>query len=188
MGTLRPGLLWGSQEIKDRRVLCSVKSFHAQVLSGLAYLQKVYAFHWLSMSASLSASGLIPDGRSSQNGWMAVLLTDYPTTVHLLLLCSLDWPKPITVILLPLSVIGWNMDMWHNSDQWTWWEVYWGLWKTSCSYQVNAFDNVDVLMPGAAAAISELERQSLRTKCHHWDFESLNVFDPLELPSLELSW
>lgn len=30
-----------------------------------------------------------------------------------------DWSKPIAVILLPLSVTGWNMDTRHKSDQWT---------------------------------------------------------------------
>lgn len=38
---------------------------------------------------------------------------------------------------------------------------------TPCSYKVNAFENVDVLMLGAAAAISELKGENIRAKATH---------------------
>lgn len=31
---------------------------------------------------------------------------------------SLDCPKPVMVVLFPILVIGWGINMWHNSGQW----------------------------------------------------------------------
>lgn len=146
------GLLWGSRETKDRRVLCNIKLLCAQILSGLGYLQMAYAIHWLSMSASLLCFSTDPRWKSWP-GWVSGgLLTAYPftpsslpTEIQFYLLSqqpsawngagpfstrrqgqgdreqdmSPDWSKPITAIPLPLSVTDWNMDMRHNSDQWT---------------------------------------------------------------------
>lgn len=139
--------------------------------------------------------------------WASVaLLTGSPTTINPLLLpnrtpilvtvltskclrwgCTplspnggviLDWSKTIIAMLLPLPVIGWSMDMWCNSDQWIWKEVCRGLGKCNpCSYKVDAFDDLGILMLGAIVAISELKGKSIRTKASHWGFESLNVFD-----------
>lgn len=64
---------------------------------------------------------------------------------------SLDWSKPTTVIHCPFSDIDTIPTSGHDGKS------AGGSWKcTPGSYKVSAFENVDVLMHGAVAAISGL--------------------------------
>lgn len=194
--------------MKATKVLCNIKSLHAQILKGLGYLQMAYAFHWLPMSASLlcfstdPTKEIWPEWVSGRPSWLptqksptlfllpsrTLILFTLLTAKCLKLDCtplrskggvSPDRSKPTIVIPLPLQwlVGAWTCNMIPTSGHDG--KSSGGSGKcTPCSYKVNAFENVDVLMLGAAAAISELKGKNIRAKATHWDFESLDVFDP----------